>query len=186
MAGEHTLRDEDILRVIAEEGCHAAMVFLPGVQYYTGQVFDMSAITLAAHKEGCLVGFDLAHAVGNVSLALHDWGVDFACWCSYKYLNAGPGAIAGVFVHERHGDGGDKLPRFAGWWGHDESTRFDMTRPFKAEAGARGFQLSNPPILQCVSLIASLEIFDEVCGWSEGDIAREGDTERGRRWRGRG
>jgi len=160
--GEHTLRDDDILEAIGKEGGAAALVFLPGVQYYTGQVFDMRAITEAAHREGCVVGFDLAHAVGNVALALHDWDVDFACWCTYKYLNAGPGAIAGVFVHQKHGDRGDELHRFAGWWGHDEATRFDMTRPFKAEAGARGFQLSNPPILQCVSLIASLEIFEEV------------------------
>ena len=159
--GEVTLRDEDILGVIAKHGAHTALVFMPGVQYYTGQLFDMKAITAAGHKEGCVVGYDLAHAVGNVELALHQWQVDFACWCTYKYLNAGPGAIAGVFVHERH-DSDDTLQRFAAWWGHDESTRFDMTQPFKAERGARGYQLSNPPILQCVALLASLEIFEQV------------------------
>ena len=160
--GENALRDEDILDFIALEGAQTALVFMPGVQYYTGQLFDMQAITEAGHRAGCLVGYDLAHAVGNVELHLHDWNVDFACWCTYKYLNAGPGAIAGVFVHEQHGKGGDSLPRFAGWWGHDQETRFDMTRPFKPEQGARGFQLSNPPILQCVSLIASLELFGQV------------------------
>jgi kynureninase len=159
---EQTLRDEDVLEFIGREGKGVALVFLPGVHYYTGQLLDMQAITAAAHKQGCLAGYDLAHAVGNAVLDLHAWGVDFACWCTYKYLNAGPGAIGGVFVHERHGHGDESLPRFAGWWGHDEASRFDMTKPFKPEKGARGFQLSNPPILQCVSLIASLEIFELV------------------------
>ena len=142
-----------------------------GVQYYTGQAFDMEGITKAAHQAGCIAGFDLAHAVGNLDLKLHDWGVDFACWCTYKYLNAGPGAIAGCFVHERHAQS-SHLPRFAGWWGHDEATRFDMTKPFSPEPGARGFQLSNPPILQCVSLIASLEIFASAGGM--GPIRQKG------------
>ncbi|EKX54487.1 hypothetical protein GUITHDRAFT_156870 [Guillardia theta CCMP2712] len=160
--GEHTLRTSDILDAIGREGARTCMVFFPGVQYYTGQLFDMKTITEKGHEQGCVVGFDLAHAVGNVELHLHEWEVDFACWCTYKYLNAGPGSIAGTFVHEKHGSN-STLPRFAGWWGHDDSTRFDMTKPFKAEEGARGFQLSNPPILQCVSLIASLEIFSK-CG----------------------
>jgi hypothetical protein len=137
------------------------LVFFPGVQYYTGQLFDIQGIVAASQRVGAVAGFDLAHAVGNAELRLHDWGVDFACWCTYKYLNAGPGGVAGFFVHERHG-ADPALPRFAGWWGHDEATRFDMTRPFRPEAGAKGFQLSNPPVLQCVALLASLEIFDEV------------------------
>jgi len=159
--GEHILRDEDIIAAIEREGSSLAMVFFPGVQYYTGQLFDIKGITEAAHSQGAIAGFDLAHAAGNAALQLHDWGVDFACWCTYKYLNAGPGAIAATFVHEKHGQD-ESLQRFAGWWGHDEGTRFDMTKPFKPEPGAKGFQLSNPPILQCVALLASLEIFDEV------------------------
>ncbi|KAJ1479272.1 pyridoxal phosphate-dependent transferase, partial [Baffinella frigidus] len=155
------LTTPDIIAAIEREGSSLAMVFFPGVQYYTGQLFDIKGITEAAHSQGAIAGFDLAHAAGNAALQLHDWGVDFACWCTYKYLNAGPGAIAATFVHEKHGQD-ESLQRFAGWWGHDEGTRFDMTKPFKPEPGAKGFQLSNPPILQCVALLASLEIFDEV------------------------
>jgi kynureninase len=120
----------------------------------------MAEITRAAHAKGCRVGFDLAHAAGNLELKLHDWGCDFAVWCSYKYLNAGPGAIAGAFVHERHARDG-KLPRFSGWWGHDKKTRFQMGPDFHAIPGAEGWQLSNPPILQLAALRASMEIFDE-------------------------
>ncbi|MGQ0542432.1 MAG: kynureninase [Blastocatellia bacterium] len=158
--GEPTLRTEDILETIDREGDSIALVLLGGVNYYTGQAFDMRAITEAGHKAGAVVGFDLAHAAGNLELHLHDWGVDFAVWCSYKYLNAGPGAVGGAFVHERHSNSFD-LPRFAGWWGHDKETRFMMGPEFKPMPGAEGWQISNPPILQMAALRASLEIFDE-------------------------
>ena len=159
--GEASIRDEDLLELIRREGHRINLVLLPGVQYYSGQVFDMATITEAAHAEGCRVGFDLAHAAGNIPLELHDWGVDFAAWCSYKYLNAGPGAVAGCFVHERHAED-ESLPRFAGWWGHDKNTRFQMGPEFHPMAGAEGWQLSNPPILSMTPLLASLRIFDEV------------------------
>lgn len=158
--GESTLRAEDILEAIDREGDSVALILLGGVNYYTGQAFDMKAITEAGHRKGCLVGFDCAHAAGNLELRLHDWKVDFAAWCSYKYLNAGPGGIAGIFVHERHATSFD-LPRLAGWWGHDKETRFLMGPKFKPLAGAEGWQISNPPILQLAALRASLEIFDE-------------------------
>ena len=158
--GEATLRTKDILELIDREGQSIALIMLGGVNYYTGQAFDMAAITEAGHRQGCIVGFDLAHAAGNLQLRLHDWDVDFAAWCSYKYLNAGPGAIAGAFVHERHARSFD-LPRFAGWWGHDKKTRFLMGPEFRPLAGAEGWQLSNPPIFQLAALRASLEIFDE-------------------------
>jgi kynureninase len=158
--GESTLRTEDIIDAIDREGNSIALVLLGSVNYYTGQAFDMKAITEAGHRNGCVVGFDCAHAAGNLELKLHDWGVDFAAWCSYKYLNAGPGGIAGIFVHERHARSFD-LPRFAGWWGHDKETRFLMGPEFKPLAGAEGWQISNPPILQLAALRASLEIFDE-------------------------
>lgn len=158
--GESVLRNEDILEVIRREGEAIAMVLLGGVNYYTGQVFDMQAITAAGHDVGSLVGFDLAHAAGNVQLKMHDWDVDFAAWCSYKYLNAGPGAIGGAFVHERH-SASPGLPRFAGWWGHDKETRFQMGPDFHPIAGAEGWQVSNPPIFQMAALRASLEIFED-------------------------
>ncbi len=158
--GESTLRTEDIVEMIERDGDSIALVLLGGVNYYTGQAFDMRAITDAGHRAGALVGFDLAHAAGNIELDLHDWNVDFAVWCSYKYLNAGPGAVAGAFVHERHANSFD-VPRFAGWWGHDKATRFLMGPEFRPMRGAEGWQISNPPILQMAALRASLEIFDE-------------------------
>jgi kynureninase len=158
--GESTLRTEDILETIDREGDAVALILLGGVNYYTGQAFDMGAITDAGHRKGCVVGFDCAHAAGNLVLRLHDWDVDLAAWCSYKYLNAGPGGIAGIFVHERHARSFD-LPRFAGWWGHDKETRFLMGPEFRPLAGAEGWQISNPPILQLAAVRASLEIFDE-------------------------
>ena len=156
--GESTLRTEDIVARVELEGDELALVLLGGVNYYTGQAFDMQAITAAGHKVGAIVGFDLAHAAGNLEMHLHDWDVDFAVWCSYKYLNAGPGGVAGAFIHERHASSFD-LPRFAGWWGHDKATRFLMGPDFHPLAGAEGWQISNPPILQMAALRASLEIF---------------------------
>ncbi len=159
-AGEDTLRLEDILTVLEREGDSIATLLLPGVQYLTGQVFDMQRITHAAQQQGCVVGFDLAHAIGNVPLQLHDWNVDFAVWCSYKYLNSGPGAIGGAFVHERHAYQ-PGLSRLAGWWGHDQATRFAMPQEFVPLPGAAGWQLSNPPIFACAPLLASLQIFQD-------------------------
>jgi kynureninase len=152
-----TLSMAAIEAAIAEHGHRVALVVLPGVQYRTGQVFDLAAIVRLARARGCLVGFDLAHAVGNLPLALHDSGADFAVWCTYKYLNAGPGAVAGCFVHERHATA--DVPRFAGWWGHDKSTRFQMGPQFVPTPGADGWQLSNPPILALAPLRASLDVF---------------------------
>ena len=150
---------EAIERAIGEHGKKLALVMLPGVQYRTGQSFDLAAITRLGHAQGAMVGFDLAHSVGNTVLNLHDAGPDFAIWCSYKYLNGGPGAVAGVFVHERHAT--TDLPRFAGWWGHDKATRFQMGPHFQATPGAEGWQLSNPPILSLAPLRMSLDIFHE-------------------------
>ena len=157
--GEATIRQEDIDQLIEEEGDSIALIMLPGVQYYTGQVFDMARITALGHDKGCVVGFDLAHATGNLVMQLHEWNVDFAVWCNYKYMNSGPGAVAGCFVHERHHRA--DLPRFAGWWGHDKSTRFKMGPEFHPIPGAEGWQLSNPPILALAPILASLEIFSE-------------------------
>ena len=162
-AGEETLRREDLLALIATHGAELALVLLPGVQYYTGQVLPMAEISVAAHGVGARVGLDLAHAVGNVPLALHDWNVDFAVWCSYKYLNGGPGGIGGAFVHERHaGDG--SLPKLAGWWGHRAETRFEMGTVFDPAPTVESWQLSNPPILAMAPLRASLDIFDRAGG----------------------
>ncbi len=152
-----TISMEAIDRVLAEHGSRIALVMLPGIQYRTGQAFDLAAITRVANRHGCMVGFDLAHAVGNLPLQLHDSGADFAIWCSYKYLNSGPGAVGGAFVHERHAR--STLPRFAGWWGHDKTTRFQMGPQFVPTYGADGWQLSNPPILALAPLRVSLEIF---------------------------
>lgn len=159
--GEHLIREEDIVAKINEIGDELAMVMIGGVNYYTGQLFDMKTITEAGHKQGAIVGFDLAHAAGNVKLQLHDWGVDFAAWCTYKYLNSSPGGVAGLFVHERHANSPD-LPRFAGWWGHDKDARFKMEPGFKPMEGAEGWQLSNAPVLGMAAHLASLTIFDEV------------------------
>lgn len=159
--GEYTLRTEDILDTIKSEGDKVALVMLGGVNYYTGQFFDLEAITKTGHSVGAKVGFDLAHAAGNVPLRLHDWNVDFAVWCTYKYINSGPGGPSGVFVHERHGENHD-LPRFAGWWGHDESERFLMKKGYVPMKGAAGWQLSNAQIFGMAALKSSLDMFHEV------------------------
>jgi kynureninase len=156
--GEDTLNTTDIVNFISEKGHEIALIMLGGINYYTGQAFDMKEITRAGQAEGCVVGFDLAHAAGNIRMDLHDWGVDFAAWCTYKYLNSGPGAIAGCFVHEKHFDRNDLL-RLAGWWGHDKSSRFLMGDTFKPIRGAEGWQLSNGDVLSMASLKASLDIF---------------------------
>jgi kynureninase len=150
---------QHIEKIIAEHGHRIALILWPGVQYRTGQYFDLTEITRLGHAAGCKVGFDLAHAAGNLPLNLHDSGADFAAWCSYKYLNSGPGAIAGCFVHDRHANA--KLPRFAGWWGHDKTTRFKMGPEFIPTPGADGWQLSNPPIFALAPLRVSLEIFQQ-------------------------
>ncbi len=158
-AGDRILRTEDLLARVEREGRRLALVLLPGVQYLTGQALELEPLIAAARRVGANAGLDLAHAVGNVPLRLHDWGADFAVWCSYKYLNAGPGAIGGCFVHERHSRRCD-LPRFAGWWGHSKSTRFEMGPNFTPIEGAEGWQLSNPPVLSAAPLLASLEVFE--------------------------
>ena len=160
--GEELIREEDIKALIDEQGHEIALILLPGVQYYTGQVFPMEEITSWGHAKGCKVGFDLAHATGNIQMNLHDWDVDFACWCHYKYLNSGPGAVAGCFVHEKHHH--SDLKRFAGWWGHDKNTRFEMGPKFIPMASTEAWQLSNPPILSLASILASLELFNEAGG----------------------
>ena len=158
--GEFTLRTEDILAKIEENKDSLAIVMMGGVNYLTGQAFDMKSITEKAHAVGANVGFDLAHAAGNINLKLHEWGPDFAVWCSYKYLNSGPGGTSGVFVHERHANN-PELVRFAGWWGHEESSRFQMKKGFIPMEGAAGWQLSNAQIFPMAIHKASLEIFDE-------------------------
>ncbi len=157
---------ERIEQTIKEQGDSIALILLPGVQYYTGQVFDIAAITQLAHQQGIVVGFDLAHAAGNIRLNLHADNVDFAAWCSYKYLNSGPGSVGGCFVHERHASQVD-TPRLAGWWGHDKASRFKMRSEFKAIPTAEGWAVSNPPILSLAAIRASLDVFAEVGGMSK-------------------
>ena len=157
-AGERALRTGDVIDRIEREAGRLALVLLPGVQYLTGQSLDLAPLIAAARGIGAAVGLDLAHSIGNTLLQLHDWNADFAVWCSYKYLNAGPGAIGGCFVHERHGRRTD-LPRLTGWWGHDKATRFLMGPEFRPIAGAQGWQISNPPVLSTAPLLASLDIF---------------------------
>ncbi|MGZ5255115.1 MAG: kynureninase [Flavitalea sp.] len=157
---EETIRHEEILKAIEVHKDELALVFWGGVNYYTGQVFDIAGITEATHKAGAVAGFDLAHGAGNISLKLHDWNVDFACWCNYKYLNGGPGAVGASFIHERyHAD--KSIQRFGGWWGHDKSSRFKMEKGFVPIDSAEGWQQSTPPILLYASLAASLEIYNQ-------------------------
>ncbi|MGB3075312.1 MAG: kynureninase, partial [Chitinophagales bacterium] len=158
--GEFTLRTEDILQAIKDNADELATIMLGGVNYLSGQLFDMKTITEAGHAAGAIVGFDLAHAMGNVPVKLHDWQVDFACWCSYKYMNSGPGGVAGIFVHEKHGND-PELPRFAGWWGNEEATRFKMEKGFHPQRGAAGWQVSNAPVFPMAIHCASLELYDE-------------------------
>ena len=160
--GESLLREEDVEAQLAEHGREVAVVWLNAVNYLTGQFLDVGRLTAAAHAHGCLCGWDLAHAAGNVILHLHDWSVDFAVWCNYKYVNAGPGAVAGCFIHHRHG-ANRALPRLAGWWGNDPATRFRMhqERIFVPQSGAAGWQISNPPVLALAPLRASLALFEE-------------------------
>ena len=159
--GEHNIRIEDILAKIEEVGEELALVLIGGVNYYTGQVFDMKTITEAGHKQGAYVGWDLAHAAGNIELHLNEWKVDFAAWCSYKYMNSGPGNASGCFVHEMHHNDAD-LPRFAGWWGHNKERRFKMEPKFDPVRGAEGWQISNLPILSLAPYLASVDMFAEV------------------------
>lgn len=161
LEGEDILRTEDILDLIKREGNEIALIMLGGLNYYTGQAYDMESISRAGHEMGCQVGFDLAHGAGNLKLDLHNWDVDFAVWCTYKYMNSGPGGLAGCFVHSRHISKRD-LPRFAGWWGHNKATRFLMDDTFDPIEGAEGWQMSNETVLSMAALKASLEIFEEV------------------------
>lgn len=156
--GEHTLRHEDIIDTIEKNKDSICLVFFSGVQYYTGQVFKIKEITEKAHEIGAIAGFDLAHAAGNIDLQLHDWHVDFAAWCSYKYLNSGPGSVGSAFIHEKYAND-SSLPRFAGWWGHNEAERFKMLKGFQAESGASGWQVSNAPVLSMAVHKVSLEIY---------------------------
>lgn len=158
--GEELIHEEDILNVIAETGDELALVMIGGVNYYTGQLFDMKTIAAAGHVVGAKVGFDLAHAAGNINLQLHDWGIDFAAWCTYKYLNSGPGGVSGIFIHEKHATNKD-LVRFGGWWGQDKETRFLMEKGFDPIPTAEGWQHSNAPILLMAPLNASLDLFKE-------------------------
>jgi kynureninase len=182
-AGSDLFEESELEAFLEERGSEIALVLWPGVQYRTGQVFDLKRIARAARQAGARVGFDLAHSIGNVPLELHDSGADFAVWCSYKYLNAGPGAIGGCFVHERHGDDAG-APRLAGWWGHDRESRFEMLPAFDPIPGAAGWQVSNPPILSAAPLLASLELFQrarlarlrekslELCAFADAALAR--------------
>lgn len=159
--GEHHIREEDIEKAIEDNKDDLALVFIGGVNYYSGQVFDLERIADKARAMNITIGYDLAHGAGNIILKLHDWGVDFAAWCSYKYLNSGPGSVSGIFVHEKHENNKD-LPRFAGWWGHDKEKRFKMEPGFNPLPGAEGWQLSNAPIFAMAPHLASLDMFDAV------------------------
>ncbi len=158
--GAHCLRTDDIVTAIQQHGKSVALVLFGGINYYTGQVFDMQAIAEAAHTVGAYCGFDLAHAAGNIELKMHDWNVDFACWCSYKYLNSGPGGVAGAFIHQKHITD-TALPRLAGWWGYDKATRFQMDKGFRPIPTAEGWQLSNAPVLSMAAHKAALDIFED-------------------------
>lgn len=157
--GEYAIRTEDILSVIQQHGDSVALVLFGGVNYYTGQFFDIKKITQAAHAIGAIAGFDLAHAAGNVKLELHNWDADFACWCSYKYLNSGPGGVSGIYINQKHITD-SSIPRFAGWWGHTKDTRFKMEKGFEPIPTAEGWQLSNAPILSMAAHKASLDIYE--------------------------
>lgn len=159
--GEDLLRMEDLEQIFENQGDEIAILLIGGVNYYTGQFLDLKRIAAIGHSKNCLVGIDLAHGVGNIQPNLHDSEVDFAAWCTYKYLNSGPGSLAGIFVHEKHSKN-RALPRFSGWWNHNKKTRFNMRMPFDVLEGAEGWQLSNPPILSMAAILASLDLFDEV------------------------
>jgi len=152
---------EDLETILEEQGDQIALIMVGGVNYYTGQYLDLKKIASLGHAKDCMVGIDLAHGAGNIQPDLHDSGVDFAAWCTYKYLNSGPGSLAGLFVHEKHANNKD-LKRFAGWWNHNKETRFNMRQPFDVIPGAEGWQLSNPPILSMAAIKASLDMFKEV------------------------
>lgn len=158
--GEHIIEEQDILQAIEDAGDSLALVMLGGVNYYTGQFFDLAKITQAAHRVGAYAGYDLAHAVGNVPLQLHDWNIDFACWCSYKYLNSGPGGVGGIYVHEHHYSN-PKIFRLGGWWGNSEATRFKMEKGFVPQNNAGSWQMSNAPVFNMVAHNASLDIYDK-------------------------
>lgn len=159
--GEELLNIEDLEEIIENEGEEIALILVEGVNYYTGQYLDLKRIAEIGHGRNCIVGIDLAHGAGNILPNLHECGIDFAAWCTYKYLNSGPGSLAGLFVHERHAYSKD-LPRFAGWWNHNKDTRFNMRQPFDVMPGAEGWQLSNPPILSMAAIRASIDMFDEI------------------------
>lgn len=159
--GEELLNIEDLESIVSEQGDEIALLLIGGVNYYTGQYLDLKRIAEIGHAKNCFVGIDLAHGAGNISPELHDSGVDFAAWCTYKYLNSGPGSLGGLFVHEKHAEN-KELPRFSGWWNHNKETRFNMRQPFDVMAGAEGWQLSNPPILSMAAIKASLDMFNEV------------------------
>ena len=159
--GEELIRIEDLENILEDQGDEIALLLIGGVNYYTGQYLDLKRIAQLGHSKNCMVGIDLAHGAGNIQPELHDSGVDFAAWCTYKYLNSGPGSLAGLFVHEKHAHNKD-LKRFAGWWSHNKSTRFNMRQPLDVIPGAEGWQLSNPPILSMAAIKASLDMFNDV------------------------